>query len=96
MTPIAANVFSIEPRAYEHFTLTAATAATIRNAIVAVCIGVMLASGVAVSALLALLGVNSTVIKLVVDFLLFFVNYRIQRAWVFPQKSAVQEKGDEI
>ena len=43
MTTIAANVFSIEPRAYEHFTLTASGATTIRNAIVAICIGVMLA-----------------------------------------------------
>ena len=43
MAPLAANVFSIEPRAYEHFTLTAEGAATIRNAIVAVCLGVMLA-----------------------------------------------------
>lgn len=43
MAPLAANVFSIEPRAYEHFTLTAEGAATIRNAILAVCLGVMLA-----------------------------------------------------
>ena len=61
---------------------------------IVLCIGVMLASGVAVSALHALTGVNSTVIKLFVDFLLFFVNYRVQRAWVFPQKSAALTKGD--
>ena len=60
----------------------------------ALCAAVMLASGVAVSALHALTGVNSTVIKLFVDFLLFFVNYRVQRAWVFPQKSAALTKGD--
>lgn len=59
------------------------------------CAAVMLASGVSVSALHALTGVNSTVIKLAVDFLLFFVNYRVQRAWVFPQKSAAGTKGEE-
>ena len=62
---------------------------------IALCAGVMLVSGVTVSALHALTGVNSTVIKMVVDFLLFFVNYRIQKAWVFPQKSAVRAKGDK-
>ena len=53
---------------------------------IALCVGVMLASGVSVSALHALTGVNSTLLKVVVDFLLFFVNYRVQRAWVFPQR----------
>ena len=62
---------------------------------IVLCAAVMLASGVAVSALHALTGVNSTVIKLFVDFLLFFVNYRIQRAWVFQQKNAAAAKGDE-
>ena len=56
------------------------------------CVGVMLVSGVAVSALHALIGINSTLIKIVVDFLLFFVNYRVQRAWVFPETKAVQGK----
>ena len=63
---------------------------------IVLCIGVMLLSGMSVSALHALLGVNSTVIKMVVDFLLFFVNYRVQRTWVFPQKDAAAAKGDEI
>ena len=56
------------------------------------CVGVMLVSGVAVSALHTLTGINSTLIKIVVDFLLFFVNYRVQRAWVFPETKAVQGK----
>ena len=40
----AVSVFVIEPREYAHFTLTASTAATIRNAILAVCFGVILAA----------------------------------------------------
>lgn len=56
---------------------------------IVLCVAVMIASGLAVSALHALLGINSTVIKMVVDLLLFFVNYRIQKAWVFPQKKAL-------
>lgn len=56
------------------------------------CVGVMLVSGVTVSALHNLLGINSTVIKVIVDFLLFFANYRVQKAWVFPQAAG---KGEE-
>jgi len=44
MTPVAASFFAIEPREYAHFTLTAAKAATIRNAVFAVCFGVILAA----------------------------------------------------
>ena len=54
----------------------------------ALCVGVMLLSAVSVSALHALTGVNSTLLKVVVDFLLFFVNYRVQKAWIFPQQQA--------
>ena len=43
MVPTAAGIFSVEPREYVHFTLTAEGAATIRNAVFAVCLGVMLA-----------------------------------------------------
>ena len=49
------------------------------------CVTVMLVSGIAVSALHALTGINSGVIKIVVDLVLFVVNYRIQRSWVFAQ-----------
>ena len=52
---------------------------------IVLCIAVMLVSGITVSALHALLGINSSVIKLVVDLILFVVNYRIQRNWVFAQ-----------
>jgi len=62
---------------------------------IALCVGVMLVSGVTVSALHALLGGSSTLIKMVVDFLLFFVNYRIQKAWVFPADAAVSVKGEK-
>ena len=56
---------------------------------IVLCIGVMLVSGIVVSALHAVLPINSTIIKMVVDLLLFFVNYRIQKAWVFPQEKAL-------
>ena len=56
---------------------------------IVLCVAVMLVSGTVVSALHALTGINSTIIKMVVDFLLFFVNYRVQKAWVFPQQRAV-------
>ncbi|NLD82650.1 MAG: glycosyltransferase [Clostridiales bacterium] len=56
---------------------------------IVLCIGVMLVSGVTVSALHALTGINSTVIKMVVDLILFLINYRIQKAWVFPQEKAL-------
>ena len=52
---------------------------------IALCILVMLVSGITVSALHALTGINSSAIKLVVDLILFVVNYRIQRSWVFAQ-----------
>lgn len=53
------------------------------------CVAVMILSGVAVSGLSALLPwMSGTIIKMVVDTLLFLVNYRIQRAWVFPARDA--------
>ena len=61
---------------------------------IVLCVGVMIVSGVCVSVLHALTGVNSTVIKMVVDFLLFFVNYRVQKAWVFPA-DAHSQKGEK-
>ena len=54
---------------------------------VVLCVAIMLISGVAVSALHAMTGVNSGVIKIIVDLLLFFLNYRIQRNWVFKQEN---------
>ncbi len=61
---------------------------------IVLCVGVMLASGVAVGFLKEHTGINSTVIKMAVDFLLFFVNYRIQKAWVFPAERADALKGE--
>ena len=49
------------------------------------CVAVMLVSGVVVSALHDLLNINSSFIKIVVDLILFVINYRIQRSWVFAQ-----------
>lgn len=61
---------------------------------IVLCVGVMLASGVIVGFLKEQTGVNSTLIKMLVDFLLFFVNYRIQKAWVFPAEAAGALKGE--
>ena len=49
------------------------------------CVAVMVVSGLAVSGLYVLTGINSSIIKIVVDLILFVVNYRIQRNWVFAQ-----------
>ena len=49
------------------------------------CVAVMLISGIVVSALHAITGINSSAIKIVVDLILFVLNYRIQRSWVFAQ-----------
>ena len=49
------------------------------------CVAVMVVSGLAVSGLHVLTGINSSIIKIVVDLILFVVNYRIQRNWVFAQ-----------
>ena len=49
------------------------------------CVAVMVVSGLAVSGLHVLTGINSSIIKIVVDLILFFVNYRIQKSWVFAR-----------
>jgi len=46
---------------------------------------VMISMG-GVYALTRLLGINSTVIKAAVDFILFFLSFQIQREWVFVKK----------
>ena len=56
---------------------------------IVLCVGVMLVSGVVVGRLHEWTGINSTLIKTVVDLLLFFFNYRAQKAWVFPQERAL-------
>lgn len=59
----------------------------------ALCVGVMIVSGLSVGFISSSLSrvwpgaVNETLIKAVVDTLLFFVNYRVQKAWVFPQEN---------
>lgn len=50
------------------------------------CVMQMLASAFAVSGAYALTKVNSTILKLIVDLLLFFVSYRIQQKWVFVKE----------
>jgi dolichol-phosphate mannosyltransferase len=36
--------------------------------------------------LLGQIGMSSTVAKLIVDFLLYFLSYRVQQKWVFAEK----------
>ena len=48
------------------------------------CVGIMLTSALCVY-LLGLTGISSTVAKLIVDFLLYFVSYRVQQNWVFRE-----------
>lgn len=47
------------------------------------CIIQMLTSGILVSLIYNLLGTSEVVIKIIVDTVLFFINYRIQRNWIF-------------
>lgn len=49
---------------------------------------VMVLSAVMVASLSSWLGIDKTLVKMVVDSLLFFINYRVQRTWVFsnPQE----------
>ncbi len=54
------------------------------------CVAVMAVSAITVSALHVVTGIESSVIKLVVDLLLFIANYRIQKAWVFAQPKGEQ------
>ena len=49
-------------------------------------IAVLFISAEVVSILHAVTGIDSSVIKVVVDTLLYFANYRIQKYWVFAQK----------
>ncbi len=51
---------------------------------VLLCVSVMLASAGGVW-LLGLLGMSSVIAKLIVDFALYFVNYRVQQKWVFRE-----------
>ena len=50
------------------------------------CIVQMFISAFAVSALFELLHINSTMIKVVVDTVIFIINFVIQREWVFKKK----------
>ena len=52
---------------------------------IVLCVAVLLVSGIVVSALHALTGISSGAIKIVVDLILFVINYRIQKSWVFGQ-----------
>ncbi len=52
---------------------------------IVLCVAVMLVSGITVSALHVVTGIESSVIKIFVDLILFVVNYNIQRSWVFSQ-----------
>ena len=52
------------------------------------CVCVMIVSGTAVNAFTKLLGWHPTPVKIIVDTLLFFLNYRIQKAWVFPAETS--------
>ena len=51
----------------------------------ALCIIQMLISGILVSIIYNLLGVSEVIIKILVDTILFFINYRVQRLWIFNE-----------
>lgn len=67
------------------FQLGSSKGAAWRYLLLSVC--VMAVSGLVVGNLVKLLpGTANTLIKVIVDTVLFFVNYRIQKSWVFPEK----------
>lgn len=69
------------------FNLKKSSGAFLRYAVLCVC--VMIVSGFATSILTTLLPwLNVVIIKALVDGLLFLVNYRVQKAWVFPGGNA--------
>ena len=49
------------------------------------CVIQMLVSGILVSILYNWLGISEVIIKIIVDTILFFVNYKIQRLWIFNE-----------
>lgn len=51
----------------------------------ALCVIQMIASGILVSLFYNLLGVSEVIIKILVDTILFFINYRVQRLWIFNE-----------
>lgn len=60
-----------------------------RNSIIKyfiLCVVQMFVSAFAVSQLFKLLNINSTIIKVVVDTIIFIINFVIQREWVFKKK----------
>ena len=50
------------------------------------CISQMIISAGGVAALYYFSNINSSILKIIVDTIIFFVNYRIQQAWVFKTK----------
>ena len=52
---------------------------------IAVAVGIMLASAAGVW-LLGRIGMNSTIAKLIVDFLLYFISFQAQQKWVFAEQ----------
>lgn len=50
------------------------------------CVVQMIISAIGVTGVYMLIPINETVIKVLVDVLLFFISYRIQKVWIFNQK----------
>ncbi|MCQ2244461.1 MAG: bifunctional glycosyltransferase family 2/GtrA family protein [Bacteroidaceae bacterium] len=51
-----------------------------------VVVAIMFTSGICVSTLYNLLGINATVLKIFVDSVIFFIDFCVQREWVFKKK----------
>ncbi len=84
-------IFNYKVNKHFVFQLSECKGAALRYTLL--CVGVMLVSAFAVAALKTLLPfINETIIKIVVDTVLFIANYRIQRNWVFSVQPC-QTKG---
>ena len=53
---------------------------------------VLIVSTTLISILSSLLPVDNTILKILIDTVLFFVNYRLQRSWVFAEKKTEGKK----
>ena len=56
---------------------------------------VMILSAFGVGALSSLTSIHKSIVKIPVDMVLFLISFPIQKHWVFPRKSSVQEESSE-
>ncbi|HSK68833.1 MAG TPA: bifunctional glycosyltransferase family 2/GtrA family protein [Candidatus Limnocylindria bacterium] len=79
---VASSLFNFHLNRQFVFQFTRGSGALLRYLVLAA--GVLLTSATLVDAVNRLTGMDRTAAKIIIDLLLFFVSYRLQRTWVFP------------